>query len=101
MGRGCNPHKRIGGANARCESLAIDIRLEAIAQEASVAVVDLIEAGNGRICVRKGFSREGTRGQNACGAHVMTGVRSGRMVMGPSEHITNKSPRSRIRPSID
>jgi hypothetical protein len=40
MGRGRHAHKRIGGAYARCERLAIDIRFEAIAQKASVAVVD-------------------------------------------------------------
>src|SRR5262249_23979269 len=101
MGRGCNPQKRIGGANARCESLAIDIRLEAIAQEPSVAVVNLIEAGNGRSGVCKGFTRAGTRGPKPCGAHVRSGSDRAEWAMGPSEHITNRSQRSRISPSID
>src|SRR5690349_19660644 len=95
MGRGRNAHKRIGGAYARCERLAI-------AQKASVAVVDLIKAGNCRSCIRKGFGREERRGQNACGgAHVMTGLRSAQIdwMTGLSEHITNKSQRS--RPPVD
>src|SRR6266566_631297 len=92
MGRGRNAHKRIGGAHPRCERLAIDIRFEAIAQKASVAAVDLIEAGNCRSCVRKGFSREERRGQNGCGgAHLMTDSDRSARMMGLSDHMAKKS----------
>jgi hypothetical protein len=72
MGRGRHAHKGIGGAHARGERLAINIRLKVITQEASVAVVDLVEAGNCRSGVSEGFGRDALRGQHTqCGVHVV------------------------------
>ena len=71
MGRGRDAYKGIGGAHARANRLTIGIRLKAIAQEASIALVDFVKAGDGRSGIGEGFRREALAGsrclvQGAC-----------------------------------
>ena len=55
MGRYRDAHKGISGAHARAERLAINISFEVIAQKASIALVDLVEAGDRRSGIGEGF----------------------------------------------
>ena len=73
MGHGCDAHKRIGGAHARANRLTIGMRPKTIAQECSIALIDLVEASDRRSGIGKGFRRDALRGQDAqCRLHVLT-----------------------------
>ena len=44
-------------------------------KEAGIALIDLVEAGDGRSGIGEGFRREALRGQDAqCRAHVLDGI---------------------------
>ena len=75
MGHGCDAHKRIGGAHARANRLTIGMRPKTIAQEGSIALIDLVEASDRRSGIGKGFRRDALRGQDAqCRVHVLNGI---------------------------
>jgi len=75
MGRDRDAHKGIGGAHARANRLTIGIRPKAIAQESNIALVDLVEARDGRSGIGEGLRREALRGQDAqCRMHVLDGI---------------------------
>ena len=65
MGCGRDAHKRIDGAHPRLNRLTIGIRLKALAQEASIALIDLVEARDGRGGIGEGFRRDALWGQDA------------------------------------
>src|SRR6266849_5459199 len=72
MGRSRDAHKWIGGAHARRERLAIGIGLETIAQEAGIALVDIVKASHRSSGVGEGFGRDAPRGSNGqWGVHVV------------------------------
>ena len=71
MGRGRDAYKWIGGAHAPRGRLALGKRLKTIAQEAGVALVNFLEAGDCRRGVGERFGRDALWGQDAQnGVHV-------------------------------
>ena len=85
MGCGRDAHKRIDGAYSRLNRLTIGIRLKALAQEASIALIDLVEPRNGRGSVGEGFRRDALWGQDAqCRVHVLNTI-SGRARIGADD----------------
>ena len=58
MGCNCYAHKGISGAHPRADCLPIGIRLETIAQESSIAVIDFLEAHDCRGSIGERFGRE-------------------------------------------
>ncbi len=72
MGRSRDAHKRIGGAHARRQRLAVGIRLKTIAQEARIALIDIVKASHRRSGIGEGLGRDVPRGSYAqWGVHVV------------------------------
>jgi hypothetical protein len=62
-------------AHARVNRLTIGVRPKAIAQESNIALVDLVEARDGRSGIGEGLRREALRGPDAqCRVHVLDGI---------------------------
>jgi hypothetical protein len=64
MGRGGDPHQRIGGADPGVKTLPAHESLEALAQIAGIALIDLLQPGHGGGGIGEGLHRDGGRGES-------------------------------------
>src|ERR1700758_1360954 len=93
MGRGRDPHKGISGTHARASRLTIGIRPKAIAQEGSIAFIDLVKACDCRSGIREGFRRNALRGQDArCKAHMLNGTPEWACIDADDSNFSNIQP---------